>query len=149
MADLLTSLPGMLGDIKGIMDWCKEYYKSVRDSSKNMHEILTLLGSWIPELELLQDLVSAHDASAQSLRMTIANQHVLEQTKDCLRELKELVTPENNTATPCGNSRRRKLANVYDRLTWPILKQDKANELLRELETHKASISLVLNTKTA
>ncbi len=122
---------------------------SVRDATESMSAIIVLLGSWVPQLELLEDLIAPDDRSAESLRMRLANDGVLKQTRDCLQDLRDLVTPESGVSTPCHNPRRRRLANAFEKLSWPIVKQDKANKLLQELETHKNSITMILSTKNA
>lgn len=140
----------MVGSINSIINWCKEYYKSVRNAATSMTRIIVLLGSWKPQLELLEDLITTDDQKAQSMRMRLASDSTLQETRRCLQDLERLVKPEPGISAPSDNDRgRRKLADLYEKLTWPILKQDKANELIRELETHKSSINMLLCTETA
>ncbi|RYP19912.1 hypothetical protein DL765_003060 [Monosporascus sp. GIB2] len=150
MADLLMSLPGMLGDIASIINWCKEYYQQVRGTGAFMNRVIELLGAWVPQLELLEDLVKPDDRTSRSLRMVLANKGILEQTRSCLQELKELVTPKSDGSSPGdfpGPRSGGKPPKWYVKLTWPLLKQSKAEELLRELEAHKSSINLLLTNR--
>ncbi|RYO96745.1 hypothetical protein DL763_003021 [Monosporascus cannonballus] len=151
MADLLMSLPGMLGDIASIINWCKEYYQQVRGTGAFMSRIIELLGAWVPQLELLEDLIKPDDRTSRSLRMVLANKGILEQTRSCLQQLKELVTPKSDGSSSPGDfpgpRSGGKPPKWYVKLTWPILKQGKAEELLRELEAHKSSINLLLTNR--
>ncbi|RYP79389.1 hypothetical protein DL769_002973 [Monosporascus sp. CRB-8-3] len=151
MAEILMGLPGMLGDIASIIYWCKEYFRQVRGAGAFMNRIIVLLGAWAPQLELLEDLLTPDDRSSQSLRMVLANKGTLEQTRSCLQELKELVAPKSDGLSSPSNSPggRRTLRRIRlrEKLTWPASNQDKAEELLRELETHKSSINLLLATR--
>lgn len=150
MAEITLGLIEMVGVIKSIINWSKEYYKSARNAATTMTNIIVLLGSWIPQLELLEDLLAPDDQNAQSMKMRLASDNTLQQTHRCLQDLQKLVMPEPGIAAPSKEHRgRRKLADMYEKLTWPLTKEDKANELLRELETHKSSINMILCTETA
>ncbi|RYP37254.1 hypothetical protein DL768_010892 [Monosporascus sp. mg162] len=127
MADLLISLPGMLDDIASIISWCNEYHLKVRGTAGFTNRIIDLLGAWVLQLELLEDLIKPDGKSSQSLRTLLANR-ILEQTRSCLREHKELVAPGSD-----GSPSRSDFSGLrpgiespkfLDKLTWPVLKQE-------------------------
>ncbi|RYP77995.1 hypothetical protein DL771_000854 [Monosporascus sp. 5C6A] len=82
--------------------------------------------------------------------MVLANRGTLEQTRSCLQELKGLVTPKSDgSPSPSNRLNPRSPSGGrtwWKKLTWP-LDQDRAEELLRELESHKTSINLLLATR--
>ena len=143
MCDILS----MLGDIASIISWSKDYYRSVRDTRKSMNDIIALLGSWVPQLELLGDLLGPGDETAHRLQIALTNNSVLNQVQGCLEELKSLLNPEG-APTPEHSSKRHRIASAYEKLTWPLGKQEKADRLLKELETHKSNIDMILSMKT-
>lgn len=135
----------MLVDIASIIAGCKKYYLSVRDASKTMNAIMSQVGSLAPQLELLEDILEQDNRSANDLRMKLCNKEILQQMWACLQDLKKLVDIESGVSDPYHNPTRPRLEEAYKRLTWPITKQSKAEDLLVQLERHKSTISMILS----
>lgn len=143
MADILS----MVLDVASIIDGCKKYYRSVRDASKTMYSIMDQVTSLGLQLELLDEILKQDNGRMHHLRTMLYDKNILPQVRYCLQELKKLVVTESGVSDQHHSPTRPRLAEAYKRLTWPLTKESKAEELLVQLERHKSTISLILNTQ--
>ncbi|KAI0127479.1 hypothetical protein BJ170DRAFT_595351 [Xylariales sp. AK1849] len=142
MADPLSihAILGVAGQIGAV---CQRYIRQVRKAPETVERIMEQVKAFEPQLEMVRDILEHKHQDDEMLQKALSDSGVLEQSKVCLRQLSQLVAALPNDP---ALSRSR---NIKAMLAWPITNENKAKELLHQLDGYKRDIKLAFAVDTS